>query len=84
MDHEIAGRIDFKRVSRADQNRRRFLRDKGGTLDSMARLQIGAVVDVEFHPAVIEEHAATTILHPGDALEVDGFGNLLITVGDGG
>jgi len=32
-------------------------------------------------PAVIEEHASTTVLFPGDALEVDGFGNLLISVG---
>ena len=32
-------------------------------------------------PAVIEEHASTTVLLPGDALEVDGFGNLQITVG---
>ncbi len=32
-------------------------------------------------PAVIEEHASTTVLLPGDELEVDGYGNLLITVG---
>jgi N-methylhydantoinase A len=32
-------------------------------------------------PALIEEHASTTVLMPGDALEVDGFGNLAITVG---
>jgi N-methylhydantoinase A len=32
-------------------------------------------------PAVIEEHASTTVLFPGDTLEVDGFGNLLISVG---
>lgn len=31
-------------------------------------------------PAVIEEHASTTVLFPGDTLEVDGFGNLLISV----
>ena len=32
-------------------------------------------------PAVVEEHASTTVLFPGDEMEVDGFGNLMITVG---
>ncbi|MFL4982421.1 MAG: hydantoinase/oxoprolinase family protein, partial [Xanthobacteraceae bacterium] len=32
-------------------------------------------------PALIEEHASTTLLMPGDALEVDACGNLVITVG---
>jgi len=32
-------------------------------------------------PALIEEHASTTLLTPGDALEVDAYGNLVITVG---
>jgi N-methylhydantoinase A len=35
-------------------------------------------------PALIEEHASTTVLSPGDRLEVDRYGNLLITVGDRG
>jgi N-methylhydantoinase A len=34
-------------------------------------------------PALIEEHASTTVLMPGDALEVDRFGNLDIAVGKG-
>jgi N-methylhydantoinase A len=34
-------------------------------------------------PALIEEHASTTVLMPGDALEVDRFGNLCIAVGKG-
>ncbi len=34
-------------------------------------------------PALIEEHASTTVLMPGDALEVDPHGNLGITVGKG-
>ncbi|HSV23351.1 MAG TPA: hydantoinase/oxoprolinase family protein [Xanthobacteraceae bacterium] len=33
-------------------------------------------------PALIEEHASTTVLMPGDALHVDRFGNLDITVGN--
>ncbi len=32
-------------------------------------------------PALIEEHASTTVLLPGDRLEVDEFGNLVIEVG---
>jgi len=31
-------------------------------------------------PALIEEHASTTVLLPGDACEVDGYGNLVIAV----
>jgi N-methylhydantoinase A len=34
-------------------------------------------------PALIEEHASTTVLMPGDALEVDAFGNLVIAVAGG-
>ncbi|TDE34197.1 hydantoinase/oxoprolinase family protein [Actinomadura sp. 6K520] len=32
-------------------------------------------------PAVIEEPTATTLLHPGDRAEVDGYGNLLLEIG---
>jgi N-methylhydantoinase A len=32
-------------------------------------------------PALIEEYASTTLLLPGDKLEVDAFGNLAIRVG---
>ena len=32
-------------------------------------------------PALIEEHASTTVLHPGDTLTVDDFGNLNINIG---
>ncbi len=31
-------------------------------------------------PALIEEHASTTVVHPGDKLEVDAFGDLIITI----
>ena len=34
-------------------------------------------------PALIEEHASTTVLMPGDELKVDAYGNLVITVGKG-
>ena len=32
-------------------------------------------------PALIEEHASTTVVQPGDELTVDGFGNLQILIG---
>ncbi len=32
-------------------------------------------------PALIEEYASTTVLMPGDVIEVDAFGNLAIAVG---
>ena len=32
-------------------------------------------------PAVVEEHASTTVVLPGDTLAVDGFNNLVITIG---
>jgi N-methylhydantoinase A len=32
-------------------------------------------------PALIEEHASTTVLMPGDVCEVDAYGNLVIAVG---
>ena len=31
-------------------------------------------------PALIEEHASTTVMHPGDKLEVDAFGDLVIEI----
>ena len=31
-------------------------------------------------PALIEEHASTTVAHPGDAVEVDAFGDLIMTI----
>jgi len=31
-------------------------------------------------PALIEEHASTTVLHPGDTIEIDQYGNLIVTV----
>jgi N-methylhydantoinase A len=33
-------------------------------------------------PALIEEHASTTVLLPGDVMQVDDYGNLVIAVGD--
>jgi N-methylhydantoinase A len=35
-------------------------------------------------PALVEEHASTTVLWPGDRMEVDAYGNLLIEVAASG
>ena len=43
-----------------------------------ARLLAGNRID---GPAIVEEHASTTVLMPGDNLQVDDFGNLDIAVG---
>ena len=32
-------------------------------------------------PALIEEHASTTVVQPGDSLSVDELGNLQISIG---
>ena len=42
------------------------------------RLQSGNSIE---GPALIEEHASTTVIHPGDKLNVDRFGNLNIAIG---
>lgn len=34
-------------------------------------------------PALVQEHASTTVVLPGDRLMVDAFGNLVITIGAG-
>jgi N-methylhydantoinase A len=44
---------------------------------SRERLLAGNVIA---GPALVEEYASTTVLHPGDVLTVDAFGNLLIDV----
>jgi N-methylhydantoinase A len=31
-------------------------------------------------PALVEEHASTTVVFPGDALTVDEYGNLVIAI----
>ena len=54
----------------------------GGFVDTpvytRSLLNAGAVID---GPALIEEHASTTVVAPGDQLRVDTFGNLDIAIG---
>jgi N-methylhydantoinase A len=62
--------------------RRVFFKEAGGFRDAptynRAALLAGNRVK---GPALIEEHASTTVLMPGDTCEVDAYGNLRIAVG---
>jgi N-methylhydantoinase A len=58
-----------------------YFADAGGftTTPTFARerLKTGNMIS---GPALVEEYASTTVLHPGDVLTVDAFGNLVIDV----
>jgi N-methylhydantoinase A len=62
-------------------DRRSVYFSREGWLDTPAYdrtlLQAGNVID---GPALIEEHASTTVVHPNDRVEVDEFGNLHIAI----
>jgi N-methylhydantoinase A len=59
-----------------------YFRSAGQTVStpvySRDRLKCGNVID---GPALVEEHASTTVLQPGDTAQVDAFGNLQIAIG---
>jgi N-methylhydantoinase A len=58
-----------------------YFREAGGFVDTptYARAALLAGNRIE-GPALVEEHASTTVLGPDDTLEVDGFGDLVIAV----
>jgi len=35
-------------------------------------------------PAIVESRSSTVVVHPGDVVEIDDYGNVVITVGAGG
>ena len=64
--------------------RRVYFSEAGDFLETTVyrrdRLQAGNRID---GPALIEEHASTTVALPGDRIDVDAYGNLVISyVGD--
>ena len=63
-------------------NRPSYFSDLGKSVQTptFARTELLAGNQIE-GPALIEEHASTTVLLPGDSLTVDSLGNLVITVG---
>lgn len=58
-----------------------YFAESGGFVDTptfdRAHLRAGNEVP---GPALVEEHASTTVVHPGDTLRVDEFGNLIIAI----
>ena len=59
-----------------------YFREKGGMTPTPIYTRDGLLAGNRIGgPALIEEHASTTVLAPGDSLTVDGFGNLDIAVG---
>ena len=62
-------------------SRKAYFAAAGGFVDTptFARPALLAGNRIE-GPALIEEHASTTVVLPGDSVEVDAIGNLVITV----
>jgi len=55
--------------------------EEGGYLDTPTYARAGLAAGNRIAgPALIEEHASTTVVHPGDRLVVDAYGNLVIAV----
>ena len=69
-------------VESATGSRPVHFRIAGGSVDcptfARAKLQAGNRIS---GPALVEEHASTTVVFPGDSLVVDDLGNLVITIG---
>lgn len=61
--------------------RRAYFEDAGGFVDTptFARTELRAGNRIQ-GPALIEEHASTTVILPNDSVEVDAIGNLVITI----
>jgi N-methylhydantoinase A len=65
----------------ARRGNRRVFFARGGFIDTPTlhrpALKAGNTID---GPALIEEHASTTVVHPGDTVTVDDFGDLVIAI----
>jgi N-methylhydantoinase A len=63
-------------------SRKIYFASAGGFVDTPSYARTGLHANNRIvGPAVIEEHASTTVLLPNDSLLVDDFGNLVITIG---
>ena len=59
-----------------------YFKDGECFLDTTTYDRAGLLAGNRFDgPALIEEYASTTVVHPSDRLEVDKFGNLVIEIG---
>jgi N-methylhydantoinase A len=79
---KIAGGKAKPEASASTGARKVYFAKAGGFVDtpSFARSKLLAGNQIQ-GPALIEEHASTTVLLPGDSLVVDDFGNLRVTIG---
>ena len=58
-----------------------YFREAGGFVETPTFARAGLLAGNRIAgPALVEEHASTTVLGPDDALEVDQFGDLVIAV----
>jgi N-methylhydantoinase A len=58
-----------------------FFGEAGGFVDTPTYARAGLLAGNRISgPALVEEHASTTVVHPGDRLVVDEWGNLVIAV----
>jgi len=79
----VARRTTSSPVAAAERGRRKvYFAELGKAVftPTFARDALRAGNRIE-GPALIEEHASTTVVLPGDRLQVDEFGNLVIEVG---
>ncbi len=59
-----------------------FFKEAGGFVDTPTFARDALLAGNRLAgPALVEEHASTTVVMPGDRVEVDRFGNLVIAVG---
>ena len=62
--------------------KRRVYFVQGGWMQTPTYRRDGLLAGNRFDgPALVEEHASTTVVQPGDSLRVDAYGNLVITIG---
>jgi N-methylhydantoinase A len=58
-----------------------YFGEEGGFLETPTYARAGLLAGNRISgPALVEEHASTTVVHPGDRLVVDDWGNLVIAV----
>jgi N-methylhydantoinase A len=69
------------RKSTVTGTRQVYFGEEGGFVEAKTYTRAGLLAGNRISgPALIEEHASTTVVHPGDKLVVDDWGNLVIAV----
>jgi N-methylhydantoinase A len=68
------------RVASQSGKRQVFFGDSGWCLTPIYRRDSLLAHNCIRGPALIEEHASTTVVHPGDLLTVDEYGNLHLKI----